>query len=75
IWRHGDRSPTATFPTDPFQERNWTFGGGGFGQLSPIGMRQHMRLGKLLRETYIDEMKFLSPRYSSKEVSYKLFIE
>ncbi|KAK6049926.1 hypothetical protein COOONC_12565 [Cooperia oncophora] len=36
IWRHGDRSPTRTFPNDPFQERNWTFGGGGFGQLSPV---------------------------------------
>ncbi|KAK6027260.1 histidine acid phosphatase [Ostertagia ostertagi] len=39
IWRHGDRSPTKTFPTDPFQDGNWTFGGGGFGQLSPIYVR------------------------------------
>ncbi|PIO70295.1 histidine acid phosphatase, partial [Teladorsagia circumcincta] len=67
IWRHGDRSPTKTFPTDPFQEGNWTFGGGGFGQLSPIGMKQHMKLGKLIRKTYVDDLKFLSPRYSSRE--------
>ncbi|VDN32598.1 unnamed protein product [Cylicostephanus goldi] len=67
VWRHGDRSPTKTYPTDPFQDGNWTFGGGGFGQLSPIGMRQHLILGKLLRKTYVDS-GFLSKRYSSKEV-------
>nr|CDJ80665.1 Histidine acid phosphatase domain containing protein [Haemonchus contortus] len=68
IWRHGDRSPTKTFPTDPFQEGNWTFGGGGFGQLSPIGMKQHMKLGEFLRKTYVDDLKFLDSRYSSKEI-------
>ncbi|VDM66522.1 unnamed protein product [Strongylus vulgaris] len=67
MWRHGDRSPTKTFKNDPIQEANWTFGGGGFGQLSPLGMHQMLRLGKLIRETYIDT-KFLSNRYSSKEV-------
>ncbi|KAL6735741.1 hypothetical protein Aduo_006153 [Ancylostoma duodenale] len=67
IWRHGDRSPTKTFPSDPFQDGNWTFGGGGFGQLSPIGMKQHMNLGKLLRSTYVDT-GFLAQRYSSKEI-------
>ncbi|KAL6735746.1 hypothetical protein Aduo_006158 [Ancylostoma duodenale] len=67
IWRHGDRSPARTCPTDPFQEGNWTFGGGGFGQLSPIGMKQHMNLGELLRRTYVDS-GFLSQRYSSKEI-------
>nr|CDJ80661.1 Histidine acid phosphatase domain containing protein [Haemonchus contortus] len=68
VWRHGDRSPTRTFPTDPFQEKDWTFGGGGFGQLSPIGMKQHLNFGKLLRRIYLDEMKFLSKTYSSKEI-------
>ncbi|XGW09326.1 hypothetical protein V3C99_011545 [Haemonchus contortus] len=68
VWRHGDRSPTKTFPTDPFQEKDWTFGGGGFGQLSPIGMKQHLNFGKLLRRIYVDEMKFLSKKYSSKEI-------
>ncbi|EYC41909.1 hypothetical protein Y032_0551g3322 [Ancylostoma ceylanicum] len=67
LWRHGDRSPTKTFKNDPFQEGNWTFGGGGFGQLSPLGMKQHMDLGKLLRTTYVDT-GFLSKRYSSKEI-------
>lgn len=68
IWRHGDRSPVSCCPTDPFQEGNWTFGGGGFGQLSPVGMKQHFEFGKFLRKVYVDDMKFLSPRYSSKEI-------
>lgn len=43
VWRHGDRSPTTTFNVDPFQEDSWTFGGGGWGQLSPV-MIVHMEL-------------------------------
>lgn len=68
VWRHGDRSPMKTCQTDPIQERNWTFGGGGYGQLSPIGMKQHLKFGKLLRKKYVEEMGFLSKRYSSKEI-------
>ncbi|KAJ1370863.1 hypothetical protein KIN20_032683 [Parelaphostrongylus tenuis] len=67
VWRHGDRSPIEICPTDPIQENDWTFGGGGFGQLSPLGMAQHMKLGKLVRSTYIDT-GFLSKKYSSKEI-------
>uniref|UniRef100_A0A0K0DQA9 acid phosphatase n=1 Tax=Angiostrongylus cantonensis TaxID=6313 RepID=A0A0K0DQA9_ANGCA len=67
VWRHGDRSPTRTFPTDPIQEADWTFGGGGFGQLSPKGMAQHLKFGKLLRKLYVDT-GFLSNSYSSREV-------
>ncbi|KJH45449.1 histidine acid phosphatase [Dictyocaulus viviparus] len=67
IWRHGDRSPTETFSSDPFQEDVWSFGGGGFGQLSPIGMAQHLSFGKLLRKVYVDT-GFLSKKYSSKEI-------
>ena len=36
VWRHGDRSPTKTYKSDPYQEGNWTFGGSGWGQLSPV---------------------------------------
>ncbi|EPB71366.1 histidine acid phosphatase [Ancylostoma ceylanicum] len=67
IWRHGDRSPTLTFQSDPFKEGNWTFGGGGFGQLSPTGMKQHFNFGKQMRKKYV-ETKFLGPKYSSKEI-------
>ncbi|CAJ0605938.1 unnamed protein product [Cylicocyclus nassatus] len=68
LWRHGDRSPTKTFPKDPIQEDDWKFGGGGFGQLSPIGMRQHYNLGRQIRRRYIDRLGFLSKKYSSKEI-------
>lgn len=48
VWRHGDRSPTKTFPTDPFQEGNWTFGGGGFGELSPVSCSIHVSFLKMI---------------------------
>ncbi|VDO86541.1 unnamed protein product [Haemonchus placei] len=31
-------------------------------------MKQHLNFGKLLRRIYVDEMKFLSKKYSSKEI-------
>ncbi|CAJ0605937.1 unnamed protein product [Cylicocyclus nassatus] len=67
IWRHGDRSPLRTFPSDPIQEDFWKFGGGGFGELSPLGMKQHYNLGKQIRRRYVDT-KFLSKRYSAREI-------
>ncbi|CAJ0605941.1 unnamed protein product [Cylicocyclus nassatus] len=67
MWRHGDRSPTRTYKNDPIREANWTFGGGGWGQLTPIGMRQMYNLGKSIRQKYIDS-GFLSKQYSSKEI-------
>ncbi|VDK61080.1 unnamed protein product [Anisakis simplex] len=33
IWRHGDRSPTTTYPKDPNQESAWPLG---WGQLTPV---------------------------------------
>ena len=36
VWRHGDRSPTRTFKTDPYQESSWPQG---FGQLSAVGFQ------------------------------------
>ncbi|VDK47951.1 unnamed protein product [Cylicostephanus goldi] len=68
VWRHGDRSPTHTYKKDLIREVNWTFGGGGWGQLSTIGMRQHFEFGKQLRKRYIVENEFLSKTYNSKEI-------
>ncbi|EGT51910.1 hypothetical protein CAEBREN_32295 [Caenorhabditis brenneri] len=68
LWRHGDRSPTKTFPTDPFQEDAWTFGGGGWGQLSPTGMKQHFKLGSMLRDQYVKQYNFLPNKYNSKQI-------
>uniref|UniRef100_A0A914P7C4 acid phosphatase n=1 Tax=Panagrolaimus davidi TaxID=227884 RepID=A0A914P7C4_9BILA len=65
IWRHGDRSPTGTFPNDPNQEGNWTQG---WGQLTEWGMRQHLDLGRTLRRRYIEQLQFLSPDYHNHEI-------
>ncbi|KHJ89651.1 histidine acid phosphatase [Oesophagostomum dentatum] len=67
MWRHGDRAPTLTYVTDPIKEDFWKSGGGGWGQLSPKGMMQHLNFGKQLRKYYVDT-KFLSSKYSSKEI-------
>ncbi|KAF7634512.1 hypothetical protein Mgra_00006083 [Meloidogyne graminicola] len=65
IWRHGDRSPTKTFKTDKYQEENWPQG---WGQLTPLGMAQHVELGQKLRKRYIQELNFVAPRYNSHEI-------
>nr|AAN08587.1 putative esophageal gland cell secretory protein 21 [Meloidogyne incognita] len=65
LWRHGDRSPTKTFKTDKYQEKDWPQG---WGQLTPTGMAQHVELGRRLRQRYIEELKFVGPRYNSHEI-------
>uniref|UniRef100_A0A914UN40 acid phosphatase n=1 Tax=Plectus sambesii TaxID=2011161 RepID=A0A914UN40_9BILA len=63
IWRHGDRSPSSTFPTDKGNnESTWPQG---WGELTQEGMRQHYALGKLLRQRYDG---FLSRAYSQYEI-------
>ncbi|XP_078605762.1 prostatic acid phosphatase-like isoform X2 [Branchiostoma floridae x Branchiostoma japonicum] len=49
LFRHGDRSPTQTFPTDVHQESAWEQG---FGFLSSIGIEQHHNLGEFFRKRY-----------------------
>uniref|UniRef100_A0A914DZ51 acid phosphatase n=1 Tax=Acrobeloides nanus TaxID=290746 RepID=A0A914DZ51_9BILA len=68
VWRHGDRSPTDTFPTDPNQEATWHQD---WGQLSALGMEQHVRLGQTLRQRYIVDNPGnlnLSPSYTNYEI-------
>uniref|UniRef100_A0A914D534 acid phosphatase n=1 Tax=Acrobeloides nanus TaxID=290746 RepID=A0A914D534_9BILA len=68
VWRHGDRSPTDTFPTDPNKETAWHQG---WGQLSALGMKQHVRLGQILRQRYIVNNPGnlnLSPSYTNYEI-------
>ncbi|CAH1272226.1 ACPP [Branchiostoma lanceolatum] len=49
LFRHGDRSPTETFPNDVHQEDAWPQG---FGFLSDIGIQQHHNLGEFFRKRY-----------------------
>lgn len=67
IYRHGDRSPADTFPTNPLPEWAWPQG---FGQLTQRGMLQHYELGKYLRSRYIDgnPYQLLNASYNRSEV-------
>ena len=40
---------------------------GGIGQLTPTGMQQTLKLGKAIRERYIEAKGFLGESYSRKE--------
>ncbi|XP_070586462.1 LOW QUALITY PROTEIN: testicular acid phosphatase homolog [Erythrolamprus reginae] len=62
VYRHGDRSPLSTYPTDPHKAAAWPHG---FQQLSEVGILQQKALGKFLREKYAG---FLSPSYKPQEI-------
>ncbi|XP_056376627.1 prostatic acid phosphatase [Hyla sarda] len=62
VFRHGDRSPTKTYPKDMYHEDSWP---DGFGQLTELGIEQHYELGMYLRKRYSG---FLNETYSRHEV-------
>jgi hypothetical protein len=64
VFRHGDRSPVDTFPTDPYKEDSWPQG---FGQLSLIGMKQEYYLGEVIRDRYI-ESGYMSSNYNRSQI-------
>ncbi|GMS86752.1 hypothetical protein PENTCL1PPCAC_8927 [Pristionchus entomophagus] len=71
VWRHGDRSPEQPLPgegTDKFGEKDWTFGGGGYGELSPAGMNQQYIVGGKIGDRYMNQFNLLTPRYRSAEI-------
>ncbi|KHJ42263.1 histidine acid phosphatase [Trichuris suis] len=62
LFRHGERTPLATYPNDAYQENAWP---NGFGQLTKKGCEQQYELGLQLRQRYGD---LLSERYVASEI-------
>ncbi|XP_023310390.1 lysosomal acid phosphatase isoform X1 [Anoplophora glabripennis] len=62
-FRHGDRSPKESFPTDEFF--NLEHFPMGFGQLTNKGIERHYELGKWFRNRY---GAFLSEEYSANDI-------
>ncbi|BES92966.1 Acid_phosphat_A [Nesidiocoris tenuis] len=52
ITRHGSRSPTATYPTDPYPFTDLKYWPDGPGQLTKLGKQQLYETGHLLRRRY-----------------------
>uniref|UniRef100_A0A8D2JSA0 Uncharacterized protein n=1 Tax=Sciurus vulgaris TaxID=55149 RepID=A0A8D2JSA0_SCIVU len=65
VFRHGDRAPLASYPTDPHKEAASSLWPRGLGQLTREGVRQQLELGHFLRRRY---KSFLSPQYRREEV-------
>jgi len=63
VYRHGDRTPAFSYPTSTADESSWP---NGFGQLTPRGRIQQIRLGKYIRERY---SQLLNSTYVASEVS------
>uniref|UniRef100_A0A1I7XUB7 Leishmanolysin-like peptidase n=1 Tax=Heterorhabditis bacteriophora TaxID=37862 RepID=A0A1I7XUB7_HETBA len=68
VWRHGDRAPVKSYPTDIHQEDAWPHGWGELTQVD-LGMRQQYALGRLLRNRYMNGTNALLDRnYNPKQV-------
>ncbi|KHN79273.1 Prostatic acid phosphatase [Toxocara canis] len=65
FWRHGDRTPTSKCPNDKNGEETWPEG---YGQLTALGMAQQRRLGSLIYQKYVNEMKFLNGTYDARQI-------
>lgn len=63
IYRHGDRAPVGTYPTDSYREES--FWPEGWGQLTDIGKIQQYELGKWIRRRYCD---FLPEKYKASDI-------
>ncbi|XP_031562969.1 prostatic acid phosphatase-like [Actinia tenebrosa] len=66
VYRHGDRSPTTTFPLD----KNLKYWPQGLGQLTRLGMLQEYKLGKFIKKRYIDDNELLNKTMYLKDEVY-----
>jgi len=62
VFRHGDRTPAYTYPTDPYKQFWEEIG---LGILTKTGMQQHYDLGRYFRERY---GSFLGDRYDARQL-------
>ncbi|KAK0424408.1 hypothetical protein QR680_008660 [Steinernema hermaphroditum] len=65
LWRHGDRAPIGTYPTDPHQEDAWPVP---WGELTTEGMWQLYQQGEKLKKEYIEKRKLISSNYTASEI-------
>ncbi|XP_067650144.1 prostatic acid phosphatase-like [Haliotis asinina] len=49
LFRHGDRAPQSTYPTDQYQQATWRMG---WGMLTDVGAEQSFDLGRFLKDNY-----------------------
>ncbi|KAF8382616.1 hypothetical protein PRIPAC_71758, partial [Pristionchus pacificus] len=68
LWRHGARTPTGTYPSDPYQESFW---GVPWGELTKKGMEMHFKQGQRLRQRYMAETALLSTKYSRYDTTLR----
>ncbi|GMS90741.1 hypothetical protein PENTCL1PPCAC_12916, partial [Pristionchus entomophagus] len=68
LYRHGDRTPVGTYPTDPYQKKFWDVP---WGELTKTGMHQQFLQGQRLKRLYVDKERFLSVKYSRYETKIR----
>ena len=54
------------YPTSPYGDDFWSPGPGG--ELTAIGMDEHIKLGQKLKQRYVVENNLVSHRYKSREI-------
>ncbi|XP_076233585.1 lysosomal acid phosphatase-like [Calliopsis andreniformis] len=60
VFRHGDRTPTETYPKDPYKNYEWP---GGWGSLTKEGMVRMYNVGRWIRDRY---GSIIGPKYESR---------
>lgn len=69
VWRHGDRTPSRTIPSDRWNTlEKWNTKFGGLSQLTDLGAAQQFELGKMLRHRYDG---FLPITYNPTQFVYR----